>query len=111
MLKFSIPEFADNFEKNVAELIKEKKNLRQIFLLLKKQGLMRKPIINLLVLKISGKNYKNVVTDAIVSASVTKNFEFAAIIATTSGEEVGSALVNEFDSIIGGLDSQSCCYK
>ncbi|MDA3860517.1 MAG: methyl-accepting chemotaxis protein [Melioribacteraceae bacterium] len=44
-------------------------------------------------------NYKSVVADAIIGSSVMKDFEMAAIIATTSGEEVGKELQKQFDEL------------
>ena len=107
MLKFSIPEFADDFDKNVEELNHRKEVFEENLKSLKEVGLNEETNNTISRIEEIWNNYKNVVTDAIVSASATKNFEFAAIIATTSGQEVGSALVNEFDSIVSVLDEQA----
>lgn len=107
MLKFSIAEFADNFETDMAEFGQRKKSFDEMLAALQEMELDEATKISLESIAEIWSNYKNIVADAIVSASVTKNFEFAAIIATTSGEEVGSQLVSEFDLIVEALDQKA----
>ncbi len=52
-------------------------------------------------------NYKNIVADAIISASASQTYDMAAIIATTSGEEVGTKLINEIDEVVVQLEIKS----
>jgi methyl-accepting chemotaxis protein len=47
--------------------------------------------------------YKFIVADAIISSSASKSYDMAAIIATSSGEEVGTKLVKEFDDVMSHL--------
>jgi len=107
MLKFSIAEFEDNFDADMAEFEQRKKILDEKLLALREMKLDEGTMTSLESIAEIWSNYKNVVADAIISASVTRNFEFAAIIATTSGEEVGSQLVGEFDLIVETLDKKA----
>ena len=107
MLKFSIPEFESNFESDMADFNKRKAAFDEMLVSLKELELNEDTRARLENIEKIWSNYKNVVADAIVSASVTKNYEFAAIIATSSGEEVGSQLVKEFDGIVEVLDEKA----
>ncbi len=107
MLKFSIPEFAENFEADNKEFQERKAKFDEMLEALKSINLDEGTKTSLVTIEEIWLNYKNIVADAIVSASVTGNYEFAAIISTTSGQEVGTQLVNEFDKIISTLDKKA----
>lgn len=107
MMKFSIPEFFDNFKQNVEAYNYHKNKVDLLFDSLSirlADTELADEVQNTLQV---WNEYKNIVADAIISAAASKTFDMAAIIATTSGEEVGEKLVTEFDGIVELLEVQS----
>ena len=104
MLKFSMEEFQSEFEQNMQEFNKIKggvdKNLEEL------QGMNFNEEITVTLGEIGviWKDYKEIVADAIVSAAVTQNYEMGAIIATSSGAEVGQQMNDKFSMIHSSLD-------
>lgn len=107
MLKFSMKDFANQFQKNMTNYNKYKSEIDKSFSTIDKNDFNLKLKKQLKDVKNIWGNYKNVVADAIVSASASKNYDYATVIATTSGEEVGEKLVTKFDSIVKKLDSNA----
>ncbi len=107
MLKFSIAEFANNFQTDVKNFSTHKSKIDTLLVQLEKSNLSEATLAELSEVKTIWQNYKNLVADGIVSAAVTKNYEMAAVVATTSGEEVGTQLVEKFDNIIAGLETEA----
>lgn len=99
MLKFSIAEFHDQFPENVNAYNFHKENINLLLEHLDDKHLNSKIISKISEVKNIWNNYKNIVADAIISAAASQSFDMAAVIATTSGEEVGSNLVKQFDEI------------
>ena len=99
MLKFSIEEFHDQFPENVSAYNFYKENINSLLEHLDDKHLNSKIASKISEVKNIWDNYKNIVADAIISAAASQSFDIAAVIATTSGEEVGSNLVKQFDEI------------
>ncbi|MGE5683006.1 MAG: methyl-accepting chemotaxis protein [Bacillota bacterium] len=98
MLQFSMKEFASKFNDNVKEYELHKKSIDESIDAILKADINEETRKNITEVKKIWTDYKTMVADAIMSASVTQMYEMAADIATTSGEEVGKKLVNKFDS-------------
>jgi methyl-accepting chemotaxis protein len=92
LLKFSIPAFGSDVNKNIQFVTAEKDSIEQIFKMLSKQNFTSELKTNLDEMKKVWTTYKNVVCDAIISAAITKDYEMAAVITTTSGEEVAAQI-------------------
>jgi len=97
LLKFSIPSFESDLEKNIEATKKYKESIDTELDKLLAYKLSDDIINNLKEVQTQWTNYKNVVADAILSAGVTKNYEMAAIISVTSGAEVGTQLKEKFE--------------
>lgn len=107
MLQFSIEEFSsmfnDNLVKYKAQVELIDKSLAQYI-----EANYSEEITNdVKVVNSIWNNYKTVVADAIIGSSVMKDYEMAAIIATTSGEEVGKRLQDQFESLNYKLNEKS----
>ncbi len=107
MLQLSMEGFTDKFNENMS-LYKEKTE----FIDSKIENLIEanyseKITADIKVVKSIWGNYKTVVADAIIGSSVMKDFEMAAIIVTTSGEEVGKELHGKFSELNQHLVTKS----
>ena len=92
MLKFSIPEFHSDFQDHVTTYNFHKTKIDALLDSLSKANFnqeIEKPLNDI---QLIWKEYKNIVADAIISASASQTFDMAAVIATSSGEEVGNRL-------------------
>lgn len=99
LLKFSIKDFSSQFPSYVDVITKQKKKIDELLEKLSGYSGDETVTADIVKAKTIWKNYKNVVADAIMSAGLTQDFEMAAVVATTSGQEVGDALSKNFDSI------------
>lgn len=99
MLQCSMPSFASKFQTNVADYEKLKKEIDKSIDSLIKVSSNAKIKQNLETVKQSWTDYKMIVADAILSASVTGMHDMAADIATSSGEEIGQKMLGNFNSI------------
>ncbi len=108
MLKFSMDVFSDQFESNYQKFGALKDSFNESLAELSESENLDDSIKSRLA-KISKiwTSYNNNVADAILSSSATRSYEMAAIIAVTSGEEVGSILDDEFNGIIDLLNSNA----
>ncbi len=97
LLKFSIPSFESDLDKNIEETKQHKLSIDKKLKELQSGQLDTTILTNLKEVQDVWTNYKNVVADAVLSAGVTKNYEMAAIISVTSGVEVGSLLKAKFE--------------
>ncbi|MFA8342554.1 MAG: methyl-accepting chemotaxis protein [Rhodothermaceae bacterium] len=107
MLKFSMAEFADDFNKNMEIFQGYKDKMDASLAELEKANFSAEIKQSLTEVNEIWTNYKEVVADAIVSAASMQVYDMAAVIATTSGEEVGQQLVGKFDSIVKGLSDHA----
>jgi len=99
MMKLSMPAFASQFGANAAEYNNLKTSIDQNLDSLLKSDLndnIKKELTNV---KNAWGDYKSLVADAILSASVTQAYDMASDIATSSGEKVGAKLQSKFDSV------------
>ncbi|MEE9431065.1 MAG: methyl-accepting chemotaxis protein [Melioribacteraceae bacterium] len=103
MLQFSIPEFEDQFQSNLSEYNKHKSHIDGVLDSLTSHNFSIEISTKLLKVKEIWTDYKNLVADAIISAAASKTFDMAAVIATTSGQEVGVKLTAELDEISDSL--------
>jgi len=92
LLKFSIPAFGNDINKNIQFVNMEKDSIDRIFKTLSNEKLSIKLDSNLEEMKKIWLTYKNVVCDAIISAGVIKDYEMAAVITTSSGEEMAAMI-------------------
>ncbi|MCB9249569.1 MAG: MCP four helix bundle domain-containing protein [Ignavibacteriales bacterium] len=107
MLKFSIEEFASEFKNNITAYNFHKEKIDRILDSLSSDIVSDDMVQKVDNIKSIWANYKNVVADAIISASASGMYDMAAVISTTSGEEVGNKLVDNFDEIIENLKYKS----
>jgi methyl-accepting chemotaxis protein len=107
MLKLSMEEFSDNIEQDIEIFQQKKADVDTLLAGLENMQMSDSVEAGLVEVNKIWENYKNVVADAILSAAATKNYEMAAVFATTSGEEVGSKLIAEFDSITDELNNNA----
>jgi methyl-accepting chemotaxis protein len=107
LLKFSIPSFESDINKNYQEVEKGKANIDKQLKSLAALELNEETKKSLKEVQDTWVNYKNVVADAILSAGMTKNYEMAAIVSVTSGVEVGETLKKKFEAIDKVLLQQS----
>jgi len=107
MMQFSMEVFAAKFNKNAGEYTKLKEEIDSSIDTLLNSELDEVITSHLTEIKNVWSEYKNLVADAILSASITQNYEMASDIATTSGEEVGEKLLTKFNKIKESLNAKS----
>lgn len=108
LIQLSIPEFAEDFEKNVQTYRSYSAEFDSSLGLLANTNFRNETVTNSLEeIQSIWVNYKGIVADGIISASASQMYDMAAVIAATSGKEVGDELVEKFDSIIGELNNKS----
>ncbi|RMD49232.1 MAG: methyl-accepting chemotaxis protein [Ignavibacteria bacterium] len=107
MLKMSMQDFSDKFSENYESFQQRKNNFDQTLEELKadlaKMGLTEK----LEEVQSVWNNYKSLVADGIISAASSKNYEYAAVITTSVGEEVGQKMISTFDGIMVDLNKKA----
>ena len=103
MLKFSISEFASDFAANNQEYTELRNNVDASLTTFKEMSIGQVYETDVEDIIKIWQDYKNIVADGIVSAAAMQNFEFAGVIATTSGTEVGGQLSDKFTSVINSL--------
>ncbi len=107
MMKLSMPNFKGQFQDNVQAYEQIKKSIDvQLDSLAKDSANPEVQKDFIAVGQIWG-NYKSLVADAILSASVTQSYDMAIDIVTTSGEDVGTQLIKKSDQIITLLSDKS----
>ncbi|MCU7495299.1 MAG: HAMP domain-containing protein [Ignavibacteria bacterium] len=108
MMQFSMKEFAGSFNENAKEYNSYKEHIDKSLDSLIKTDINNEEITKgLKQVKNVWSDYKMLVADAILSASITQSYEMAADIATTSGEEVGQKLMAHFDHMTKLLKAKS----
>lgn len=104
LIKFSIPEFQDQFSENAKVVLDNKKKfdkeLNEILEYFKKRELQNE----LNNLRNTVKEYNNLVVDGTLSAAAINDISLAAIIASTSGEEIGKKLKNQIEALNSSLE-------
>ena len=105
LLKFSIKEFEPNFSSFFQDVTKQKAKIDTLIAKLDKYENTADLGESVKNIKKIWKNYKNVVADAIISAGMMKDFEMAAVVATSSGEDVGKQLAKNLSQISVQLKS------
>jgi methyl-accepting chemotaxis protein len=103
MLKFSIAEFASDFGNNIKQYNNHKEIVDSLLNSFQTEESNSETFSNLAEIKEIWANYKNIVADAIISAAASGSYDMAAVIATTSGEEVGQKLVSNLEKILTQL--------
>lgn len=99
LLKFSIPSFESLFEKNL-KLLTDKKAVVDSALADLNKTYEGTEIQNYLkTVNANWEEYKILVIDGTLSAAAIKDFDIAAEVATTSGEEIGEKLAADFKSV------------
>jgi len=106
LMKFSIPEFQDQFNENANVVIENRKNFDneiKTFLQFFDDEELKDELKNL---QNTVKEYNTLVVDGTLSAATIKDFEMASVIASTSGEEVGGKLNKQIESLKKYLDNR-----
>ncbi|MEG8945539.1 HAMP domain-containing methyl-accepting chemotaxis protein [Rosettibacter firmus] len=106
LLKFSIPSFESQLDKNLSTLNQTKTLIDSSLseLLNKYKGTDVERDLN--EVKKSWNEYKSLVIDGTISAAAIKDYEIAAEIATTSGEETGKKMLSNFNTLKQNLQSK-----
>ena len=99
MLQLSMAEFTDKFSENMNSYKVKAAKIDTAINHFISANYSKEISSEIEIVKSIWSNYKAVVADAIIGSSVMKDFEMAAVIATTSGEEVGKELQNKFDGL------------
>ncbi len=99
MLQLSMAEFTEKFTENINAYKTKAAKVDTAIAHFIVANYSKKITADVEVVKSIWGNYKAVVADAIIGSSVMKDFEMAAIIATTSGQEVGKELQSKFDDL------------
>ncbi len=107
MLKFSIAEFSNDFKNNIDAYNFHKDKVDFLLDSLSHSDFHEDVLAKLTDIKGIWEEYKFLVADAIISASASKTYDMAAVIATSSGEEVGSKINSEIDNIVLELELKS----
>ncbi len=107
MMKFSIPQFSESIQDNIDRYNALSNQVDLKISTIEKK--MKKGNLSGYIeeVKKTWEDYKDIVSSSIISAAALKNFEMAADITTSSGEEVGNKLVNEFDNIVEELSNRT----
>lgn len=107
MLQLSMPEFADKFQEHVMRYQQNSEMMESALDSMIAKEVSEEMKTALTEVRTIWDEYKMIVADGIVSASVTQMYDMAAEIATTSGEEVGAQLREKFNQINEKLEIKS----
>ncbi|MBX2975367.1 MAG: MCP four helix bundle domain-containing protein [Ignavibacteriaceae bacterium] len=107
MMQMAMEEFSEKFRENAGEYNEYKIKIDASLDSLLTSNLDEETKEELNQIKEIWKQYKNNVADAILSASVTGDYEMAGVIATTSGEDIGKTLQSKFAIINASLVSKA----
>ncbi len=99
LLKFSIPSFQNEFEANLNILTGTKESIDKSLEQLNNTYQQTEIETYLKSINSSWTDYKVLVIDGTISAAAIKDFEIAAEVATTSGEEIGKQLGSNFEEM------------
>jgi methyl-accepting chemotaxis protein len=106
LLKFSIPGFQDQFEKNFKDVNASKKKITETMILLNDSSLSDIFEEHAQNLDKIIKEYFGLVVDGTLSAAATKDFEMASYIATTSGESIKTKFENQLKEVKKNADDK-----
>ncbi len=107
MFKFSLGEYMDDFKSDFGLVDQKKLSIDQALVDLEQYDFGEDINQKLKQVSTIWGNYKNVVTDAVVSAAVTQQYEMAAIVTATSGQEVGNQMEAIFQEMIVTLSGKA----
>jgi methyl-accepting chemotaxis protein len=99
MIQLSMPAFATKFNTNANEYNIFKTSIDSNITTLLKNNFDPQIKKDMEEVKSIWGDYKSIVADAIISASITQSYDMAADIATSSGEDVGLQLLKKFEEI------------
>lgn len=101
LMKFSIPEFKDKFQENIADVQSNRKLIDSLVLEFKQVASDENIKQYSDEIEKTFNEYNNLVVDATLSAAAMQDFEMASTIAATSGDEISqklnSTMANIFD--------------
>lgn len=106
LLKFSIPSFETQLEKNLKSLDKMKNSIDTSLAKLLEKYKNTDIEKDLIEVNKSWKDYKSLVIDGTISAAAIKDYEIAAEVATTSGEEIGEKMLSNFRNLKNNLSAK-----
>jgi methyl-accepting chemotaxis protein len=104
LMKFSIPEFKNQFQDNIAEVQANKKEIAKLieeFKAVSDDENIKKYTKEI---EKTFTEYNNLVVDATLSAAAMQDFEMASTISASSGEEVGNRLKGNIQNIFDYLN-------
>jgi len=107
LLKMSHKSFSDKFSEFYNEYVTERKDIDKSLKALKPSFVKLGLDAQYKEIQKTWDNYKNLVADAIVSAASSKNYDYAAVITTSVGDEVGKKLINNFDKVTAKLNEKA----
>lgn len=106
LLKFSIPSFESQLEKNLKSLDRMKNSIDTSLSKLLEKYKNTDIEKDLIEVNKSWKDYKSLVIDGTISAAAIKDYEIAAEVATTSGEEIGEKMLSNFQNLKQNLSTK-----
>ncbi|WP_337865714.1 methyl-accepting chemotaxis protein [Ignavibacterium sp.] len=106
LMKFSIPEFKDQFQSNIQDVLSTRKLIDS--LLVEFHNVSSEDELKNYCTEIEKifKEYNNLVVDATLSAAAMQDFEMASTIAATSGDEIGNKLKANIQNVFDYLQVQ-----
>ncbi|MFZ6031784.1 MAG: HAMP domain-containing methyl-accepting chemotaxis protein [Melioribacter sp.] len=103
LLKFSIPSFEPELNSNLTKLSKSKEVIDSALANLTQKYAGTSIEEDLTSINKSWSDYKSLVIDGTISAAAIKDYELAAVVATTSGEEIGEQILSNFKNLKDNL--------
>lgn len=106
LMKFSIPEFKDQFQSNIQDVLSTRKLIDS--LLVEFHNVSSEEELKNYCTETEKifKEYNNLVVDATLSAAAMQDFEMASTIAATSGDEIGNKLKANIQNVFDYLQVQ-----
>jgi len=106
LLKFSIPSFEPELNNNITSLSNSQELIDTALATLIKKYAATSIEEDLKNISKSWNDYKSLVIDGTISAAATKDYELAAVVATTSGEEIGKKILSNFKNLKDDLNQK-----
>lgn len=104
MLKFSMEEFYSQFQENFKLYTSYKNEIDSNIAVLESMTLSEEDKKNIEIVKNIWKEYTSLVTAAVISASRSGFYDMASDIVTTTGEEVGKKINQNFANVLQNLE-------
>lgn len=106
LMKFSIPEYKEKFQENIADVQLNRKLIDSLVTEFKEVASDENIKKYSDEIEKTFKEYNNLVVDATLSAAAMQDFEMASMIASTSGDEIGGRLNQSIRNIFDYLNAK-----